>query len=78
MIPFDQESAFSASGIRLGTPAVTTRGMKTDEMVTIAKLINQTLKAPEDEKNLQAVRREVEALTKKFPLYPELLEEERL
>ena len=77
MIPFDQESAFSASGIRLGTPAVTTRGMKTDEMVTIAKLINQTLKAPEDEKNLQTVRRDVEILTKRFPLYPELLEEER-
>ncbi len=78
MIPFDQESAFNASGVRLGTPAVTTRGMKTDEMEKIASLINQTLKAPEDEKNLSAVRKEVEALTRRFPLYPELLAEEKL
>ncbi|OGW86638.1 MAG: serine hydroxymethyltransferase [Omnitrophica bacterium RIFCSPHIGHO2_02_FULL_46_11] len=74
MIPFDQESAFSASGIRLGTPAVTTRGMKENEMAEIARCINQTLKAPEDQKNLESVRREVSALTKRFPLYPELLE----
>ena len=75
MIPFDQESAFSASGIRLGTPAVTTRGMKEKEMAEIAKFIDQTLKAPEDPKNLEWVRKEVGALTKRFPLYPELLEE---
>ncbi|MBI4372602.1 MAG: serine hydroxymethyltransferase [Candidatus Omnitrophica bacterium] len=74
MIPFDQESAFSASGIRLGTPAVTTRGMKESEMAEIAQAINQTLKAPEDEKNIDLVREEVGALTKRFPLYPELLE----
>jgi len=73
MIPFDQESAFNASGVRLGTPAVTTRGMKEKEMVEIAKHIAQTLKAPEDEANLEAVRKEVAALTKRFPLYPELL-----
>jgi len=74
MIPFDQETAFNASGVRLGTPAVTTRGMKEKEMVEIAKHIAQTLKAPEDEANLEAVRKEVAALTKRFPLYPELLE----
>lgn len=74
MIPFDQESAFNASGVRLGTPAVTTRGMKEKEMVEIAKCMTQTLKAPEDETNLEAVRKEVHALTKRFPLYPELLE----
>ncbi|MBI4367848.1 MAG: serine hydroxymethyltransferase [Candidatus Omnitrophica bacterium] len=74
MIPFDQESAFNASGVRLGTPAVTTRGMKEPEMTEIARCINQTLKAPEDEKNLSAVCQEVSALTKRFPLYPELLE----
>ena len=74
MIPFDQETAFNASGIRIGTPAVTTRGMKEGEMVEIAKLIDQTLKAPEDHSNLQRIRLEIAALTKRFPLYPELLE----
>jgi len=74
MIPFDQESAFNASGVRLGTPAVTTRGMKEKEMVEIARCITQALKVPEDEANLEAVRKEVRALTKRFPLYPELLE----
>lgn len=74
MIPFDQETAFNASGIRIGTPAVTTRGMKEAEMVEIAKLIDQTLKAPEDRSNLERIRLEISALTKRFPLYPELLE----
>ena len=74
MIPFDKLSAFKASGIRLGTPAVTTRGMGEREMEEIAGLIDQTLKAPQEEANLAAVRVRVEALTKKFPLYPELLE----
>ncbi|MBI1978223.1 MAG: serine hydroxymethyltransferase [Candidatus Omnitrophica bacterium] len=74
MIPFDQESAFNASGVRLGTPAVTTRGMKEAEMQEIARCINQALKAPEDEKNLEQVRKDVSVLVKRFPLYPELLE----
>lgn len=75
MIPFDQETAFNASGVRLGTPAVTTRGMKETEMAEIAKLIDQTLKAPEDPSNLETVRKGVQVLTKKFPLYHELLEQ---
>ncbi|HLD56061.1 MAG TPA: serine hydroxymethyltransferase [Candidatus Omnitrophota bacterium] len=75
MIPFDQETAFNASGVRLGTPAVTTRGMKEAEMAEIAKLIDQTLKAPEDPSNLETVRKGVQVLTKKFPLYHELLEQ---
>ncbi len=73
MIPFDKGSAFKPSGIRLGTPAVTTRGMKEPEMKKIAELIDRTLSAQSDESNLASVRKEVEALTKKFPLYPELL-----
>src|SRR3989338_2069699 len=72
MIPFDQENAFNASGIRIGTPAVTTRGMKENEMKEIAKLIDQTLKAPQDETNLSSVRGGVSQLTKRFPLYREL------
>jgi glycine hydroxymethyltransferase len=74
MIPFDQESAFKASGVRLGTPAVTTRGMKELEMDLIAKAIDQTLKAPQDEANLEAVRKQISDLTKRFLLYPELVE----
>ena len=74
MIPFDKGSAFNPSGIRLGTPAVTTRGMKEAEMKRIAELIGQTLAAPTDESNLNRARKGVEELTKKFPLYPELLE----
>ncbi len=72
MIPFDKESPFKGSGVRLGTPAITTRGMKEKEMELIAELIDETLKAPEDEANLAQVRSRVEALTPKFPLYPEL------
>lgn len=73
MIPFDQESAFTTSGIRLGTPAVTTRGMGEDEMVEIAAAINQTLSASNDEKSLNQVKERIEDLTKRFPLYPGLL-----
>ena len=74
MIPFDKGSAFKPSGIRIGTPAVTTRGMKEREMEEIAALIDRTLTSPTEETSLGAVRKEVETLTKKFPLYPELLE----
>ena len=73
MIPFDKESAFNASGVRLGTPAVTTRGMNENEMVEIARLMDQTLRAPEDEANLGTVRKGVDLLVKRFPLYSELL-----
>ncbi len=72
MIPFDQESAFNASGIRLGTPAVTTRGMKEVEMIEIAHCICETLEAPEDSERLRQVTARVENLTKRFPLYPGL------
>jgi glycine hydroxymethyltransferase len=73
MIPFDKGSAFKPSGIRLGSPAVTTRGMKEPEMKKIAELIDRTLAQPADEANLARVRSEVEALTGQFPLYSELL-----
>jgi glycine hydroxymethyltransferase len=74
MIPFDKESPFKGSGVRLGTPAVTTRGMKEKEMEEIAELIDTVLKAPQDERNLKDVRDRVHALTRRFPLYEELLE----
>jgi glycine hydroxymethyltransferase len=70
-IPFDQNPPMVASGIRVGTPAVTTRGMREAEMETIGELITRALKGPEDDRALGMVRAEVEALCRKFPLYPE-------
>jgi glycine hydroxymethyltransferase len=70
-IPFDRNPPLVASGIRIGTPAVTSRGMREPEMDQIAEFIGRALAAPEDEPVLAMVRREVEALCRKFPLYPE-------
>jgi glycine hydroxymethyltransferase len=71
-IPFDKNPPMVASGIRVGTPAVTTRGMKEPEMDAIGRLIARVLSAPDDEAVQQAVRGEVQALCGRFPLYPEL------
>ncbi|MDP2928786.1 MAG: serine hydroxymethyltransferase [Candidatus Omnitrophota bacterium] len=73
LIPYDKESPFVASGIRIGTPAVTTRGMKEPEMKIIARLIDKVLTDPDNEKNIQDVRKEVSALVKSFPLYKGLI-----
>jgi glycine hydroxymethyltransferase len=69
-IPFDQNPPMVASGIRIGTPAVTTRGMREAEMELVGDLIIRALKTPEDDHALASVRVEVEALCRKFPLYP--------
>ncbi len=71
-IPFDTNSPMVGSGIRIGTPAVTTRGMREGDMDAIADLIGRVLANPDDEPSLQAVRADVEALCRKFPLYPAL------
>ena len=71
-IPFDQHPPMTASGVRIGTPAVTTRGMCEPEMDAIAGLITRVLAAPDDEQVAGQVREDVEALCRKFPLYPEL------
>ncbi len=73
-IPFDPEKPTVTSGIRIGTPAVTTRGMKETEMVKIGKLISKVLKNPEDEKVIAEVRIEVKELCDAFPLYQERYE----
>jgi glycine hydroxymethyltransferase len=70
-IPFDQNPPMVASGIRVGTPAVTTRGMREPEMDLVGELMTRALKTPDDDHALSAVRTEVEALCQKFPLYPE-------
>lgn len=70
-IPFDPEKPFIASGIRLGTPALTTRGMKEPEMEKIADLINRTLAAGDDETALDKIKAEVQELVAAFPLYSE-------
>jgi len=71
-IPYDTESPFITSGIRIGTPAVTTRGMKEPEMVIIANLINAIVSDPENVTVQEDVRKTVATFAAKFPLYPEL------
>ena len=72
MIPFDEKSPFITSGIRIGTPAITTRGMQRDDMKKIVSLIDAVLKNPNDDQKLSSVKAEVKELCKSFPLYPEL------
>jgi glycine hydroxymethyltransferase len=70
-IPFDQNPPMVASGIRIGTPAITSRGMREPEMDRIAEFIARALASPDDDAALGRVEGEVEALCRKFPLYPE-------
>jgi glycine hydroxymethyltransferase len=75
MIPFDPEKPTTTSGIRVGTPAVTTRKMREAEMDRVADLIARVLKSPNDANVLDAVKHDVHALTAKFPLYKRLLDQ---
>ena len=70
MVPFDPRKPTVTSGVRLGTPAVTTRGLREAEMGSIAALIARVLEKPDDAAETKAVRGEVEALCRRFPLYP--------
>ena len=72
MVPFDKRSPFISSGIRIGTPAVTTRGMTEDDMVKIVSLIDTVIEKPNDEDNIVKVKAEVSDLCSSFPLYSEL------
>jgi glycine hydroxymethyltransferase len=71
-VPYDTQSPFVTSGIRLGTPALTTRGMKEGEMEEIARMIKRVCSAPTDAALKKKVKEEVLAMTARFPLYPEL------
>ena len=69
-VPFETRSPFVTSGVRIGTPAVTTRGMKEPEMIKIADLIDRVLTNTEDDSIISQVRKEVNELSLRFPLYP--------
>jgi glycine hydroxymethyltransferase len=69
MVPFDTQSPMVTSGMRIGTPAVTTRGMKEKDVIKVVDLIDEVLKKPNDEKHLKAVKRKVNTFMKKFPLF---------
>jgi glycine hydroxymethyltransferase len=68
LIPYDPETPKVTSGIRVGTPALTSRGMGPDEMVKVGEFIGRVLHAPTDESVLSAVRAEVEEMTASFPV----------
>ncbi len=74
-VPYDTESPLLTSGLRLGSPALTTRGFKEGDFKQVAKWISDVVSAPEDEGVRKRVKGEIAELTKKFPLYPELLKE---
>jgi len=71
-IPYDPKPPLVASGIRIGTPAVTSRGMEEPQMIEIANLISRALENPEDDEHLAGVRSQVLELCERFPLYPPL------
>lgn len=69
MVPFDSRSPFQTSGIRLGTPAITTRGVKEDKMGEIVEMIDTVLAAPENDANIRAVRQKVNAMMEQYPMF---------
>jgi glycine hydroxymethyltransferase len=69
MVPFDTQSPMVTSGMRIGTPAITTRGMLEKDVVKVVDLIDEALQKPGDEKHLKAVKRKVNRFMEKFPLY---------
>ncbi len=72
-IPFDPEKPFVTSGLRIGTPAITTRGMKEADMAQVATFIDDALTHTEDDAYLANIAQQVKEFLKKFPLYPELM-----
>jgi glycine hydroxymethyltransferase len=70
-IPFDQNPPMVASGVRIGTPAITTRGLREGDMATVADFMTRALAAPDDDGALAKIRSDVEAMCRKFPLYPD-------
>ena len=73
-IPFDPKPPAITSGVRLGTPALTTRGMKEGDMRTVGSMILRALKNPEESSILQTIREEIKELSQQFPIYGDRLE----
>ena len=71
-VPFDDKSPMITSGIRLGSPALTTRGMKEKEMEIIAGMINDVITSPDSDDVKKDTRKKIDDITAEFPLYPEL------
>ena len=69
MVPFDDKSPFVTSGIRIGTPAITTRGIKEKDCIKIAQLIDEVLMNNDNETKIDAVKKKVNTIMEKFPLY---------
>jgi glycine hydroxymethyltransferase len=69
MVPFDTQTPMVTSGMRIGTPAITTRGLKEKDVIRVVDLIDETLKKPGDEKHLKAIKGKVNSFMKRFPLY---------
>jgi glycine hydroxymethyltransferase len=69
MVPFDTQSPMVTSGIRIGSPAITTRGLKEKDCLKVVDLIDETLKKSSDDKQLKAIKKKVNTMMKKFPLY---------
>lgn len=69
MVPFDSRSPFQTSGIRFGTPAITTRGVKEDAMGTIVDMIDEVLSAPESAAVIEGVRKRVNDMMEAYPIF---------
>jgi glycine hydroxymethyltransferase len=69
MVPFDSRSPFQTSGLRIGTPAITTRGLKEDSMPAIVDLIDEVINNIEDENVIEKVREKVNLMMKDYPLF---------
>jgi glycine hydroxymethyltransferase len=73
MVPFDDKSPFITSGIRVGTPAMTSRGLKENDMDAIVDLIDESLKHNDNDTMLASIKEKVMSMMAKYPLYPELM-----
>jgi glycine hydroxymethyltransferase len=71
-VPFDDKSPFVTSGIRIGVPAITTRGLRTEHMQTIVDMIDKVIMHADDEQTITSVKDEVKSFMQQFPLYPEI------
>lgn len=72
MVPFDTESPFVTSGIRVGTPAITTRGMDAQDVKQVVEWMDQILMEPDNDKKIGKIKNEVNDFMTRFPLYPDL------